>query len=539
MTDELFDHTTYSDLDNADRFAVNQPGMPGAKNMTWAALKVKLATLFAPKNTAITGATKTKITYDANGLVTDGADATTADITDSANKRYVTDAKLAVLNNTSGTNTGDQDVSGFVDKTTTQIIDGLKTFIGGIIVKLTSATAFVVQNVSSVSVFTVNTSTPSTETVGTATVKKSSTTALRVQNDSGTNVLIIDTINGRMGVNTIPTAPLDIVAIAQLGVGEVLAKLSISDSTSYLSFENGTSANGNYYPVLKTYIESSAYPALLQTCYILPTADSGSLPIVNFNIRRSDNSLITTRPLFQWTNFGTSFMQMLASGFVGIGNALTPTEKFHVDGNILGTGSVRTATARIGTASNYVDIASDGHLTLAGTATVFDDLLPTTFSATTGGSAPNITLIGASTILKAQEFANSSATEEKLPIWQLPHRWKNGSNVYPHIHLYVPNDATGGVISFSMTYMWSNIGDTTATETTVTGTITRTANQGISSNIILDFTAIVGTGKTESSIFTAKISRVQGGADTFSGTCWLLSTDIHIEIEKFGANTLP
>lgn len=59
-------------------------------------------------NTPITGATKTKITYDADGLVTGGADATTADIADSTNKRYVTDAQLTVIGNTSGTNTGDQ-----------------------------------------------------------------------------------------------------------------------------------------------------------------------------------------------------------------------------------------------------------------------------------------------------------------------------------------------------------------------------------------------------------------------------------------------
>jgi hypothetical protein len=59
------------------------------------------------ENSAITGATKTKITYDAKGLVTAGADATTADIADSTDKRYVTDAQLVVVGNTSGTNTGD------------------------------------------------------------------------------------------------------------------------------------------------------------------------------------------------------------------------------------------------------------------------------------------------------------------------------------------------------------------------------------------------------------------------------------------------
>jgi hypothetical protein len=68
------------------------------------------------ENAPITGATKTKITYNANGLVTAGADATTADIADSTNKRYVTDAQQTVIDNTSGTNTGDQNLSGLMVK---------------------------------------------------------------------------------------------------------------------------------------------------------------------------------------------------------------------------------------------------------------------------------------------------------------------------------------------------------------------------------------------------------------------------------------
>ena len=65
------------------------------------------------KNANIVAGTKTKITYDVKGLVTAGADATTADIADSLNKRYVTDADLVDIGNLSGVNTGDQNLSGY------------------------------------------------------------------------------------------------------------------------------------------------------------------------------------------------------------------------------------------------------------------------------------------------------------------------------------------------------------------------------------------------------------------------------------------
>ena len=64
---------------------------------------------FVAVNAAITGATKTKLTFDAKGLITAGADATTADIAPSTDRNYVTDAqKAGVLSNTSGINTGDE-----------------------------------------------------------------------------------------------------------------------------------------------------------------------------------------------------------------------------------------------------------------------------------------------------------------------------------------------------------------------------------------------------------------------------------------------
>ena len=73
-------------------------------------------------NTSITAGTNTKITYDAKGLVTAGSAATTADIDASTDRNYVTDAEATVIDNTSGTNTGDQTAAEVVSTATGAIV---------------------------------------------------------------------------------------------------------------------------------------------------------------------------------------------------------------------------------------------------------------------------------------------------------------------------------------------------------------------------------------------------------------------------------
>ena len=88
------------------------------------------------ENAPITSGTFTKITYDVKGLVTNGADATTADINDSTDRRYVTDADLVDIGNLSGVNTGDQNsivgISGTKTEFNSELTDGDFLFVGDI-----------------------------------------------------------------------------------------------------------------------------------------------------------------------------------------------------------------------------------------------------------------------------------------------------------------------------------------------------------------------------------------------------------------------
>lgn len=109
---------------SADILPIVDSTVTDNKKITIGTLPISTATQTAlnakvTANAAIVAATKTKITYDTKGLVTSGTDATTGDIADSTDKRYVTDAQLTVISNTSGTNTGDQDLSSLALQATT------------------------------------------------------------------------------------------------------------------------------------------------------------------------------------------------------------------------------------------------------------------------------------------------------------------------------------------------------------------------------------------------------------------------------------
>ena len=82
---------------------------------------------YVSPNAAIIGATKTKISFDAKGLVTAGVDATTADIAPSTDRNYVTDAKQTVITNTSGTNSGDETSSTIKTKLGITTLSGSNT----------------------------------------------------------------------------------------------------------------------------------------------------------------------------------------------------------------------------------------------------------------------------------------------------------------------------------------------------------------------------------------------------------------------------
>ena len=117
---------------------------------------------------------------------------------------------------------------------------------------------------------------------------------------------------------------------------------------------------------------------------------------------------------------------------------------------------------------------------------------------------------------------------------QMPHGWKEGSGIRPHIHL-VPEDATAGNARFLLTYSWANKDGVFGAESSETITC---AMPGVANtHKLYSFTEIAGTGKEISSILVCSLTRKSSDVlDTFDGkSVYFLEVDFHYLIDSTGS----
>lgn len=192
-----------------------------------------------------------------------------------------------------------------------------------------------------------------------------------------------------------------------------------------------------------------------------------------------------------------------------------------------------TTGTKIGGADNHTLISSAGNMTFGGTATYWDDLFCGGLNVKLGGSAdPTLTtFIGG---VKLYSFPDGSM-KEVFATFQMPHNWKIGSTISPHVH-WAASTTNAANCRWGLEYEWQDNGDTFAGTTTdyiaVAGSGTAKKAQ------ISDFTYISGAGISAlGSVLVCRIFRDGGnGADGFTGDAFLLGFDIHIECDSLGSN---
>ena len=190
--------------------------------------------------------------------------------------------------------------------------------------------------------------------------------------------------------------------------------------------------------------------------------------------------------------------------------------------------------------SNYTQIDADGTLVLNGTATTFEDLRIDAALARPGVVAPTdeVGFRGSSNFY-ARNFVNTQADEIQFQV-QMPHGWRVGSGMYPHVH-FSPWTTTGTgnfAVRFILEYYIANF-DTQFPTPPSTYTMTYTWSNTdkrwyhcIASNI----TPISMTGKEMSCVLKCRLYRDNTVANNYAERVTLLYFDIHYEVDMLGSH---
>lgn len=223
----------------------------------------------------------------------------------------------------------------------------------------------------------------------------------------------------------------------------------------------------------------------------------------------------------------------------------------HFHGSIQADGSAQAATAYFGSTSGSSSFESDGTLVFNGNATVWDDVRVPMTATTKGGSKdPGFqsyrTNGSGSQGVFAYYFDN--ATEEEMYFsCQLPHGYKQGTNLQPHVHFSVPGAGSAGQYpQFGLEYVISSIGNIDGSTSIIYADCTSAANATTSGDASLvaykhyrqNLPDISGTNLTISAMMSGRVFRNAGGTDDDYGSDSILhEIDFHIEMDTVGSRT--
>lgn len=171
-------------------------------------------------------------------------------------------------------------------------------------------------------------------------------------------------------------------------------------------------------------------------------------------------------------------------------------------------------------------------------AVVWDDLrVPVTATANYGANPPIL-----------YPFANTGGTQG-VYLWyfgpdddmelfftvQLPHKWKEGTDLEPHVHWTPYVSGGSGNIVWGLEYTWANVNQDFTTTTVTTGT---DAVPSSYTHSICDLGTLDGSGREFSSMLICRVFRdADNPADTYNNYACLLEIDFHFQISSLGTTS--
>lgn len=181
---------------------------------------------------------------------------------------------------------------------------------------------------------------------------------------------------------------------------------------------------------------------------------------------------------------------------------------------------------------------------LTGDHTLYDDLQVPGFAVRTSGSSPpdfDANFVGDASMY-SYRFDGTNTMEEVFFDVQMPHCWKEGSTIYPHVHFSPTStnsaDAVSRTVRFVLEYTWCNVAATFGATAEYEMTKAFIPNTSLWAHLIASGAGLAATDKTLSSIIKCRLYRDPANAgDTYPQDVAFLSVDFHYEIDSLGSAT--
>jgi len=185
-----------------------------------------------------------------------------------------------------------------------------------------------------------------------------------------------------------------------------------------------------------------------------------------------------------------------------------------------------------------------GFMEFNGAAVAWEYLLPTPLEYGSGLSGISTGVYG-TTGFTWPYWADSGAANEQVTChFQLPRKWKEGSDVYLLLHVVPPVNGVGGDedVEFEIEYQWVNIdGSYSTTTNTVDTQVFRVGAADANKHLVWTWDIISGTGKTISSdlmVIVKRLTKVGDRVnDNYTDSVWLRYIDVLFQVDTHGSRT--
>lgn len=305
------------------------------------------------------------------------------------------------------------------------------------------------------------------------------------------------------------------------------------DEKGRLQFYTNTTSDGDS-PTLAMTINELQYAGLGTSTPVrkLTIVEDGQDGIY---IIDTDSINVTTLGLGLNTSSGYSYIQ---SGSDGSGTTY-PLTLWVASTKVVNIDTSYNTQIGDGGTTNYTEIEADGTVEFHGAATVWNDAnLGVAQLALPTASQPD-----------EDEFVDEGGSDTGITTWafaigekvsgsiEIPHDYKEGSDLYFHIHwqgIVAPADGTDNV-NWQLTYTVAQKDETLDAATTITKEIAIDTQYDFK---LSDFAAITGTNFNIGDQFLFTIERIAASEDDYAGDALVATVGIHYECDTCGSRQI-